>query len=381
MDRHKFLLLTLKSLLISAIGLNISCSRSQNSRLLFNNIDLDEFIPRLLTETKTPGISLAIIRDGVMTWNKAFGVKDTISKEPVDINTTFEAASVSKTAFAYAVMKLCEKNVMNLDAPLIHYYPELFSKGDPRLQIITARQVLSHSTGIPEWRNSPEVRNFQFDPGKDFMYSGEGYYLLQTVVTHLVGKAYTEPCGTYEGDFKVCATDIADYMKTNLLVPFNMNSSSYLWTEELAKNSASPHGVDENVINKPHQNATDMARYASAGGLLTTAKDYSNFLLGLFEGRDHDAFRLNAGSLSEMFRPQVKLRSDQQIDGCTSWGLGWGIQERSSGNLIVHSGGQSGFRSLTMASIQKKSGFVALTNGDNGGNVIYKLADVLSDLW
>lgn len=124
-----------------------------------------------------------------------------------------------------------------------------------------------------------------------------------------------------------------------------------------------------------------MARYAAAGGLLTTAKDYSKFLISLFAGTDTDPFRLNAASLSEMFRPQVKLPSDQLIDECTSWGLGWGIQERRTGNLIVHSGGQAGFRSLTMASLEKKSGFVALTNGDNGGKMVYHLQEALSYLW
>jgi hypothetical protein len=82
-----------------------------------------------------------------------------------------------------------------------------------------------------------------------------------------------------------------------------------------------------------------------------------------------------------MFRPQVKLSNDQRIDECTSWSLGWGIQERPTGNLIVHSGGQSGFRSLTMASLNKKSGFVAFTNGDNGGKLVYYLQEALSDLW
>ncbi len=316
-----------------------------------------------------------------MTFNKAFGVKDTTTREPVDPNTTFEAASVSKTVFAYAVMKLCEKKVLNLDTPLSQYYPELFANGDPRLPTITARQVLSHRTGLPNMRSSEDPMTFHFDPGTNFSYSGEGYYLLQTVVTRLVGKTYPEPCGTYENDLKVCATDIADYMKANILVPFGMTSSSYLWTEQLGKNSAAAHDVDEKMFQKPHQNAADMARYAAAGGLLTTAKDYSKFLISLFAGKDNDPIRLSAASLSEMFRPHAKLPPDQLIDECTSWGLGWGIQERPTGNLIVHSGGQAGFRSLTMASLEKKSGFVALTNGDNGGKLVYRLKEVLSDLW
>jgi CubicO group peptidase (beta-lactamase class C family) len=379
MERRDFLLLTSRSALVASIGMsNIFCTQSLSSG---NEADLDILIPKLLKETRTPGLSLAIVRNGKMTWNKAFGVKDTTTGKPVDINTTFEAASVSKTVFAYAVMKLCEKKVLNLDRPLSEYYPKLFANGDPRLLTITARQVLSHKTGLPNWRSPAEPMTFYFDPGTNFSYSGEGYYLLQTVVTHLAGKTFSEPCGSYENGVQVCATDIADYMKANTLAPFEMESSSYLWTEQLGRNNAAAHDVDEKMFQKNHQNATDMARYAAAGGLLTTAKDYSKFLIGLFAGKENDPYRLSAASLSEMFRPQVKLSNDQRIDECTSWSLGWGIQERPTGNLIVHSGGQSGFRSLTMASLNKKSGFVAFTNGDNGGKLVYYLQEALSDLW
>lgn len=75
-------------------------------------------------------------------------------------------------------------------------------------------------------------------------------------------------------------------------------------------------------------------------------------------------------SLAEMFRPHVKLREDQQIDGASSWALGWAVQEREAGNIILHSGGQSGFRSLVMVSTERKSGFVMLTNGDSGGYLL-----------
>jgi hypothetical protein len=84
-----------------------------------------------------------------------------------------------------------------------------------------------------------------------------------------------------------------------------------------------------------------------------------------------------------MFRPQVKLREDQKIDGASSWALGWAVQERKSGNIVLHSGGQSGFRSLTMVSIERKSGFVMLTNSDIGGYLLYneELRSVLDRLF
>lgn len=117
-----------------------------------------------------------------------------------------------------------------------------------------------------------------------------------------------------------------------------------------------------------------MARYASAGGLITTAGDFSKFLIGLFTTKANDPYKLSKKSLDEMLRPHVHLRDDQKIDGATAWALGWGIQERDNGHVYVHSGGQAGYRSVMMVSLQKKSGFVMLTNSDNGGYVLYDRA-------
>jgi hypothetical protein len=75
--------------------------------------------------------------------------------------------------------------------------------------------------------------------------------------------------------------------------------------------------------------------------------------------------------LAEMVHPNITLPKDGQIDACTAWGLGWGIQEREGGNLLVHSGGQSGFRSLALASVERRSGLIILTNSDNGGKMIF----------
>ena len=85
----------------------------------------------------------------------------------------------------------------------------------------------------------------------------------------------------------------------------------------------------------------------------------------------------------EMVRPQVKLREEQKIDGASSWALGWAVQKKPTGNIILHSGGQPGFRSLTMVSMKKKAGFVMFTNSDNGGYVLYnqEIGNVLNRLF
>jgi CubicO group peptidase (beta-lactamase class C family) len=383
MHRRYFLLRTGQAALIASLGLKpdlLKASQNDNALLL---ADVEKLIPPLMNKFKVPGLSAAIIRDGKLIWNKAFGVKSNASKEPVDIDTVFEAASVSKTVFAYSVMKLCEKGTLSLDEPLTRYLPAPFLEGDPRLNLITARHVLAHRTGFQDWRSSDAPLKIHFTPGTDFMYSGEGYFYLQSIVTHLTGRVNRNKCGSYEADLKVCATDIGEYMIKNILIPHDMTSSGYEWNDSLDKNMASPHNVDGIPQQKGHASAIDMARYASAGGLMTTAKDFSKFVIGLFTPKENDAYRLSKKSLEEMFRPQVKLREDQKIDGASSWALGWAVRERESGNIVLHSGGQPGYRSLMMVSIESKSGFVMLTNGDSGGYLLYDqgLGDVLNRLF
>jgi len=101
-----------------------------------------------MEETRVPGISIAIVKNVKVAWRRGFGVKDRVSKTPVDEGTMFEAASMSKPVFAYAVMKLCERSVIDLDTPLTKYASARFLQGDPRLDLIAASHVLSHTSGF-----------------------------------------------------------------------------------------------------------------------------------------------------------------------------------------------------------------------------------------
>ena len=332
--------------------------------------DLEKQIPTLMEEAMVPGLSIAVIKDGKLLWRRGFGVKDSGSNEPVDHDTMFEAASTSKPVFAYAVMKLCERGLMNLDTPLSKYTSARFLEGDPRLDQITARHVLSHTSGFQNWRSRDKPLSIHFTHGEKWYYSGEGYSYLQSVVTHLTGKVNPKDCGTFEAGLEVCATDIDAYMKANVLLPFGMASSGYLWDDRMEKHMARGHDEKGKRFEKRRKpSGPSVARYGMAGELRTTPTDYARFLIEIIEPKPSDAFRLANASLQEMVRPQVKLPADMHIDGATSWALGWAVQERSSGNVIVHSGGQAGFQALTMASVPRKCGFIILTNSNNGWKV------------
>jgi CubicO group peptidase (beta-lactamase class C family) len=149
-----------------------------------------------------------------------------------------------------------------------------------------------------------------------------------------------------------------------------MASSGYVWSNRFNNRAARPHDVQGRPLPWKKPNAADVARYGAAGELRTTVGDYAKFLLAVLNLPAGDAF-LGGPMRNEMLRPQVKLNPAEKIDGADSWALGWAVQERPTGNVILHSGGQSGFRSLTMASVERKAGFVIFTNSDNGGRICY----------
>src|SRR5262249_36477536 len=201
--------------------------------------------------------AIGLIQDAKLLWRRGFGVKDPTSRAPVDNDRVFEAGSTSKPVFAYAVLKLCEKDVLNLDTPLTKYTPERFLKGDPRLDRITARHVVSHTSGFPNFRSKEEPLAIHFTPGEKWYYSGEGYSYLQSVVRHLTG-GHVSPkdCARCEAGLEVCATDpsIDTYMKANVLVPFGMTASGYLWNDEMENHMARGHdekGRPSEVSRKP----------------------------------------------------------------------------------------------------------------------------------
>ena len=144
-----------------------------------------------------PGVAMLLIDDGKVRWQR----ENAVSKEPVDKDTVFAACSNTKPVFAYAVAKLCEKGVMDLDTPLTRYASKRFLEGDPRLDLITTRHILTHSTGFPNWRDGKE-RTIQFTPGTKAQYSGEGFSYLQSVVQEVTRQPF------------------AEFMRVNILEPF-----------------------------------------------------------------------------------------------------------------------------------------------------------------
>ncbi|MBV8892285.1 MAG: beta-lactamase family protein [Acidobacteria bacterium] len=218
--------------------------------------DLEE----LLKEHRVPGLSFAVIHDGKIVETKALGVRDTSTATPVDGNTIFEAASLSKPVFAYAVLQLVDGGQLSLDTPLSTYVPN-YVKDDPRAASVTVRKVLSQSSGLPNWRSDTTPLKTYFPPGERFSYSGEGFVWLQRVVEKITGQPLNE-------------------VVTRLVFdPLEMRHSSYIWRVDFEADFAGPHNTQFAPGKKWRP-----AKSTSASSLHTTAADYARFVQAVLFG-------------------------------------------------------------------------------------------------
>lgn len=309
---------------------------------------LERDLPGMLKEADVPGLSIAVIRNGEVAWQHAFGVKDSKTKEPVTDSTVFEAASLSKPVFAYAVMKLVDAGKFDLDKPLNQYLPGDYDCGpDPRLGQITARRVLSHTTGFPNWRGRDTTLKIFFTPGEKFSYSGEGFVYLSKVIEHVTGEQFN------------------DFMKRMVFDPLGMNGSSYVWRADYDALKTSRH--DSTGLPTP-QNKPPKAN--AAASLHTTAQDYARFIAAVLNGTG-----LKKQTLTQMLTPQIKVdesgtnttgRPADKLSPNISWGLGVGLQSTSEGLSFWHWGDNGDSKAYFVAFEREKKGVVVFANGANG---------------
>src|SRR5690242_14119117 len=135
MDRRAFLSITTGA--VSGWLLSARSQAAADNAWMPHSKDVGTQITDGMRSTNVPGLAVAVFRNGRIIWLQGFGVRDRASGAPVDSDTLFEAASMSKPAFAYVVLKLCEKGTLSLDTPLTTYTTRRLLEGDPRLSRIT----------------------------------------------------------------------------------------------------------------------------------------------------------------------------------------------------------------------------------------------------
>ena len=302
-------------------------------------VTLERTIPALLDSGAVTGLSMAIVDDSTIVWARGFGTRNAESGEPVDANTVFEAASLSKPVFAYAVLRLAESGVIDVDAPLTQYYEYESIQHDGRSGEITARMVLTHATGFPNWRPRGGQLTINFEPGSRFSYSGEGFVYLQLAVMRLTG----EP--------------MQQLVERLVFSPLGMTRSSYTWNDGYEENLALPHGANGELLPKARPE-----RGNAAASLHTTATDFARFLIAVMNG-----VGLNDSTAQAMLSPQI------EVDSGVAWGLGIGIQDNEAGRAFWHWGDNTGYKAYTLTYPEQGVGIVWFTNSENGQTILKAL--------
>jgi CubicO group peptidase (beta-lactamase class C family) len=331
---------------------------------------IENLTPQLMKELNVPGVSISIIKSNKLEWSKCFGVSDAVSQNKVNDKTIFEACSMSKPVFAYLILKLVEDEKLNLDKPLSNYHQEKFvSTDEDYSKLITARMILTHTSGLPNWRKGDEERDgplpIYFKPGMKFSYSGEGFYYLQRVVESII----KEPIETFA--------------RNSLFDELGFESTSFIWTEQIASRISTGHDSSGNCLKKSkylHAN--------SAYTLYTTPDEYAKFIIEIIKSSKSKNVSLSEKTIQEMLIPQIRSDIREVTDrpgrslGLFSYrGLGWAIDSTITGNIIYHSGSnQTGFRCYSQFNAKEGSGVVIMTNGANGNELWSKLISVIGDL-
>jgi len=309
---------------------------------------LERDVPSLMNQGDVPGMSIALIRNGELVWHRGFGVKNSKTREPVTDNTVFEAASLSKPVFAYAVMKLVDAGKIDLDKPLTTYLPGTYDVGDDaRLNQITARMVLSHRSGFPNWRPEGGPLKIHFTPGERFSYSGEGFVYLSKVVEKITGENFN------------------DFMKRTVFNPLSMTDSSYVWQDSFAAQAVFRH----NGLGEPAGQNRAIQPNAAAS-LQTTARDFGKFVVAVLNGTG-----LKKQTAAAMLTEQVKVyeggantidRPLGKQSNSVGWALGWGVQTTSDGPAFWHWGDNGNSKAFVIAFERGKNGVVMFANSSTG---------------
>lgn len=336
---------------------------------------IDREVERLMAAGQVTGLALALVRDGRIAYVHAYGVRDVATQAPLTADTVMYGASLTKALFAYVVLQLADEGRIDLDRSIADYLPKPLPDykkyadlaGDERWRRLTARILLSHRSGFPNFRyftadgryDEHAKLYFAFDPGTRYAYSGEGINLLQFVIENGLG------------------LDVGREMQTRLFDRFGMTRTSMTWRDDFAADLAI--GYDEHGKPLGHKKRESVR---AAGSMDTTIADQARLLAGLLAGSG-----LGERSRAERLRGEVPIRSVQQFPTLSARttddnagialaaGIGVTVYDSPLGRAWFKGGHDDGTNNVMLAFPDAKSGIVILSNSSNGEGVFKYLID------
>lgn len=309
----------------------------------------EDSVVSLMKQYHVPAVAIGIIENGMVKETRVFG--NITHHSPAPYNTIFNIASLTKPLVSTTVLMLVSQDKWDLDKPLYHYWTDPDVSEDPRHKKLTTRHVLSHQSGLPNWRgHEPGGKlSFAFEPGTEWKYSGEGFeYLRQALERH----------------FKLPIEKLADSL---VFKPYGMNDTRFYWDQGMdSLRYANRHRRDGSAYEMETWNAANASNL-----VLTTIHDYTKFGVQAMKGT-----HLKPAVYKEMTSKQVQLKNNKEF------GLGWVlIKDLTNGeHAIMHTGSNPGINTIIILLPASKRGIVVFTNGDNGYELYEKLIEQSFDL-
>jgi len=317
------------------------------------------------------GSSLVLVHDGEVAARVTSGLADRETARPVDDDTIFHWASITKTLTGIAVLQLRDRGKLSLDDPVVKYLPELRQVHDPfgDPSEITIRHVLSHSAGFRDptwpWGGDKDWHPFEptrwdqvvamfpytevlFPPGSRYSYSNPAVIFLGQIIERLTGD-----------DYEV-------YVDKNVLKPLEMHRSFFNRAPyHLVRHRSHSYFLDGSGLREGRFDF-DTGITTSNGGLNAPLGDMARYL-GFLMGRDdrgevHEGV-LRRASLEEMWRPVLPVR--EEPDGRVSIGLAFFLEHRGGLDLVAHSGSQNGFISHFYLHPPSRRGYIVVFNTED----------------
>lgn len=326
---------------------------------------MNDRVSALMKQYHIPGCSIALVQNNDIVWLQAYGYADLESGRILTSDTPMRVQSISKSVTAWGVMKLAERGMIDLDAPVTQYLkswslPEM----DYALEAITVRRLLSHTAGLPlgdvftiyspgeempslKEKLTQEVVPVK-EPGIAFSYSNTGYNLLELLIEEVSGQ------------------DFSEYMRMEVFLPLGMKGASFNWDSTMMP--APPTGY--------HLNGKPVPVYVypekASGGLFATADDMAMFAMA---GMGDNPV-LSTESIERLYTPVSDKIGIYELV-FDAYGLGHYIEKLPNGMLSVSHGGQgSGIMTHFQAVPETGDAIVILTNSQRSWPFIaYLLSD------
>lgn len=318
---------------------------------------LEEMLQGQMEALNIPGLSLVIINDGNIALQKNLGYANKALKLHVTNKTIFEGASLSKSVFATFVMQFVESGILDLDAPLYKYLPFPELEDDHRYKKITSRMVLSHRSGLPNWReNEPNgILSIKSDPGTAYEYSGEGYQYLARVIKQIE-----------QGSWK----DVEQAFQEKVAIPLQLSDLTFIPDSSIMERKAEPYRNDGKWIDMKdnYWYKKDKGKFVAASSIHTTAYDFGGWMCAIMDRK-----LISEQSYSEILKHNstvTQLESGMNI----YYTLGFITADAPYDHTYFHGGSNDGFTSYYVMDLKQRWGFAVFTNSENGeklGNILW----------